>query len=210
MIISIANQKGGVGKTTFTVNLAHYLSQFEAKGILVVDSDPQHSALDWSEVRDIPAPFEVVSMVKKTIHRDLPRTASRYGMTLIDCPPRTTDVVRSAIMASDMVIVPVTPSPYDIWASQETVDLIKEARIFNEKLKYVFAFNRVIPQTVIAEEAKQAIKELAVFTLDSFVTQRVIFAESATEGKTVFDYQPSKAQHEIINLGNEVQKWLRK
>lgn len=211
MIITMANQKGGAGKTTLTLNLAHYFCHFYGQNILVVDSDIQQSAMDWSQVREGELPFEVSGMVKKTIHRDLPKTAKKYAVTLVDCPPRTTDIVRSAMMAADLIIIPVTPSPYDIWASHETVELAREAQIYKENLKYCFVINRKIANSVICKEAEEELKKLNVPICESQISQRVLFAESASDGKTVFDFDPNKASSEMINFGEEVlKKWLKR
>ena len=141
------------------------------------------------------------------MHRDLPPIAKNYKYVIIDGPPRVTEVARSCIMASDFVLVPCTPSPYDIWASAETVDLIKEAIVYKEKLKGVFTINRKIANTAIGRDVVDALKELELPVLNSHVSQRVIFAEAAGSGKTVFDIEPEgKAANEIIALVDEILK----
>lgn len=209
MIIGIINQKGGVGKTTMSISIAHALSRMcSADEVLVVDSDPQQSSLNWSEVREGQLPFHVIGFSKKSLHRDLPAIARNYRYIIIDGPPRVTEVARSCIMASNLVLVPCTPSPYDIWASTETIELIKEAVIYKEKLKGVFVINRKITNTAIGRDVVNALKGLELPVLNSYVSQRVIFAEAAGSGKTVFDIEPEgKAANEIISLVNEILKF---
>lgn len=206
MIIGMLNQKGGVGKTTLSVNIAHELTRKNPNAkVLVVDSDPQQSALNWSEVRETSPPFDIIGFAKKSLHRDLPSVASNYEFIVIDGPPRVTELARSCIMASDIIIIPCTPSPYDIWASSETVALINESRIYKEKLKSVFAINRRIINTAIGRDVAEALEDLKTPVLKSHVSQRVIFAESAASGMTVFDMEPEgKAAQEITNLVNEI------
>jgi chromosome partitioning protein len=206
MIIGILNQKGGVGKTTLSVNIAHELTRKNPNvKVLVVDSDPQQSALNWSEVREKSPPFDIIGFAKKSLHRDLPPIAANYEFIVIDGPPRVTELARSCIMASDIIIIPCTPSPYDIWASSETVALINESRIYKEKLKSVFAINRRIINTAIGRDVAEALEDLKTPVLKSHVSQRVIFAESAASGMTVFDMEPEgKAAQEITNLVNEI------
>ncbi|HQZ87440.1 MAG TPA: ParA family partition ATPase [Gammaproteobacteria bacterium] len=206
MIIGMLNQKGGVGKTTLSVNIAHELIRKNPHvKVLVVDSDPQQSALNWSEVREKSPPFDIIGFAKKSLHRDLPSVASNYDFIVIDGPPRVTELARSCIMASDIIIIPCTPSPYDIWASSETVNLINESRIYKEKLKSVFAINRRIINTAIGRDVAEALEDLKTPVLKSHVSQRVIFAESAASGMTVFDMEPEgKAAQEITNLVNEI------
>ena len=174
----------------------------------MVDSDPQQSSLSWSEVREGQLPFTVIGFSKKSLHRDLPPIAKNYKHVIIDGPPRVTELARSCIMASDLVLIPCTPSPYDIWASAETVELLKEASVYKEKLKGVFTINRKIANTAIGRDVVDALKEFELSVLDSHISQRVIFAEAAASGKTVFDIEPDgKAANEIIALVDEILKF---
>ena len=209
MIIGILNQKGGVGKTTLSLSIAHELARrTSADAVLVVDSDPQQSALNWSEVREIKLPFTVIGFSKKSLHRDLPPIAKNYKHVIIDGSPRVTELARSCIMASDLVVVPCTPSPYDIWASTETIELIKEATIYKEKLKGVFTINRKIANTAIGRDVVEMLNGMELQVLSSHITQRVIFAESAATGKTIFDVEPEgKAAGEISLLVDELLKF---
>jgi chromosome partitioning protein len=206
MILGILNQKGGVGKTTLSVSIAHELARrTSADEVLVVDSDPQQSSLNWSEVREGKLPFAVIGFSKKSLHRDLPPIAKNYKYIIIDGPPRVTELARSCIMASDLILVPCTPSPYDIWASSETVELIKEATIYKEKLKGVFTINRKITNTAIGRDVVDALSGMDLPVLISHVSQRVIFAEAAASGKTVFDVEPEgKAASEVVSLVDEI------
>jgi chromosome partitioning protein len=212
MIIGILNQKGGVGKTTLSISIAHELARRgSADEVLVVDADPQQSSLSWSEVREGRLPFAVIGFSKKSLHRDLPPIAKNYKHVIIDGPPRVTEVARSCIMASDLVLVPCTPSPYDIWASAETVELIQEAVVYKEKLKGGFVINRKITNTAIGRDVVDALKEMELPVLSAHVSQRVIFAEAAASGKTVFDIEPEgKAANEIVSLVSEILKFGEK
>jgi chromosome partitioning protein len=209
MIVGILNQKGGVGKTTLSISIAHELARRNsADEILVVDSDPQQSSLNWSEVRESKLPFAVIGFSKKSLHRDLPSIAKNYKHVIIDGPPRVTELARSCIMASDLILVPCTPSPYDIWASTETIELIKEASVYKEKLKSAFVINRKISNTAIGRDVIEILCGMELVVLGSHVNQRVIFAEAAASGKTVFDLEPEgKASGEIISLVNELLKF---
>src|SRR5262245_25926650 len=111
LIIGVLQQKGGVGKTTLALNLAADYARSRHR-VLLVDADPQGSALAWSSVREKPPLFPVIGMPKPTLHKDLPPVAANYEVVIIDGAPRVNELARSAILACDFVLVPVQPSPF--------------------------------------------------------------------------------------------------
>ncbi len=205
MIISLLNQKGGVGKTTLAVHIATGLAQTGSR-VLLVDADQQGSALDWSASRSDAAPlFPVIGLPKPTLHRELQTLARDYAHVVIDGPPRVYDVARSAILASDVVLIPVQPSPYDVWAAKEIVDLVQEAAMFNENRKAAFAINRKIVNTAIGRDVADALASYTLPVLQSQICQRVSFAESAAQGSTVLELDStSLASQEIQALVQEL------
>jgi chromosome partitioning protein len=208
MIISLLNQKGGVGKTTLAVHLAMAFSQ-RGKRVLMVDADPQSSALDWAASREGETAFPVIGLPKPTLHKELPKLAADYDFVVIDGAPRVYDVARSAIMASDLVLIPVQPSPYDVWAAKEIVDLVTDVKPFKENLKSIFVINRKIVNTAIGRDVADALSEYELPVLKSQVCQRVSFAESAGRGQTVLETEPgSLASQEIEALTNEVMELI--
>lgn len=84
-------------------------------GVLLLDADIQASALNWSASRDLELPFSVVSLPKATLHREAPRLLKDLDYIVIDGPPRVHEVARSVILASDLVLIPIQPSPYHLW-----------------------------------------------------------------------------------------------
>lgn len=204
MIISVQNQKGGVGKTTLAIHISHALN-LKGANVLLIDADPQGSARDWAAAREGQPPFAVVGLDRPTIHRDLPAIAKNYDHVVIDGPPRVTELARSAIGAADLVIVPVQPSPYDVWAAQEIINLIKEASVFKEKLKSVFVINRKIVNTAIGRDVLEALAGYELPVVRSQICQRVSFAECAATGQTVLETDPNgQASKEIKSLVEEL------
>ncbi|UEM24754.1 AAA family ATPase (plasmid) [Skermanella mucosa] len=189
------------------------MTGFAGRGqkVLLIDADPQHSAIDWTAARDaseLQSLFTSVAMPAATIHKEIDRLAEPYDIVVIDGPPRLTDLARSAIMASDLVLIPVQPSPYDVWATAEVVSLVKEASIYKPALKYAFTINRKVVNTLIGRDVTDALGEFEdVPVLPVSIGQRVAFAESAGGGRTVMETAPgSAAAREIDALLDAIQE----
>jgi chromosome partitioning protein len=208
-IVSLLNQKGGVGKTTLAINLAAYFS-LAGESVLYIDADPQATALDWSAMRQKKPLFNVVGLPKNTLHRDLPTLSEPYQWTFIDGPPLVFDVAKSAIMASHLVIIPVQPSGPDIWSAKKIVELVSEATVFKPALKAVLTVNRKTVGTAIGkhfrEDLTAAFPGLPVLSAE--ISQRVIFAESNSTGMSVLEMEPKgQAAQEIIALAQEIKEF---
>ncbi len=207
MIISFLNQKGGVGKTTLAVHLSAALIQ-RGRTVLLVDADPQGSALDWSASRQAPALFPVVGLPTKNLAREIIPHTAHYDDIVIDGPPRVNELARAAIIAADVVLIPVQPSPYDVWAAKEIVELLNEASVFKENQKSAFVINRKIVNTAIGRDVADALAGYPIPVLSSAVSQRVAFAESAAQGSTVLELDPKgTASQEISALTDEFMKF---
>ena len=208
MKIGFLNQKGGVGKTTLAVNVAAAFER-QNKRVLVIDADPQGSALDWAAAREGEPLFPVAGLPKASIHKELPALAKEYEIVVIDGPPRVYEVARSAIMASDLVLIPVQPSPYDVWAAKEIVDHIREARIYKPELKAAFVINRKIVNTALGRDVVDALSDYDLPVLKTAVCQRIVLTESATRGQTVFEVDAhNQAAQEVTSLVSDIVEML--
>jgi len=207
VIAALLNQKGGVGKTTLALHLAGAWAG-QGRRVLVVDADPQGSALDWSEQRGregLPRLFGVLGLARETLHRELPEIARDADHVVVDGPPRVTGISRSALLAADLVLVPATPSPFDGWASGEMLRLLDEARIFRPALIARFVLNRCAARTVIARETAEALADQQPRVLSSRIGQRVAFADAARSGRLVGELDvASPAAREVMALAAEI------
>jgi chromosome partitioning protein len=211
MIVALLNQKGGVGKTTLALHLA---GVWAAKGerVLVVDADPQGSALDWSKQRGregLARLFGVVGLARDLLHRELPEVARGYDRVVIDGPPRTASIARSALLAADLVLIPATPSPFDGWASAEMLRLLDEARVFRPDLPARLLLNRVSARTVIARETAADLADHDPPALSARVGQRIAFADTARSGRLVHEVPAGAiAASEVAAVAAEIEELL--
>ena len=203
MNICLSSLKGGSGKTTLAVHLAHTIGLAKKK-VILIDADPQGSSQGWAASREDQPPFPVIGMARNTLHRDLPELLENYDHCVIDTPPRVSALARTAILAADLVLIPVQPSSYDVWAASETVKLIEEAQGFKPEIKAAFIINRRITNTAISREVEEALSDYEFPLLKTTIGQRVIFSESSA-GYSVIELAPSnKASTEIRQLSLEV------
>jgi chromosome partitioning protein len=207
-VLAVLNQKGGVGKTTLATHIAMRLSELNHR-VLLIDADQQGSSLDWKAARGDEPAFTVVGLPKDSIHREIDALSKDYDWVVIDGPPRVSTVAKSAIAASDMVLIPVQPSPYDVWAAKDIVDLIVEVRVLKEDLKAAFTVNRKVVGTAIGRDVAAALADFPVDVLESSISQRVGFAESAASGRTVLELEPKgSAAKEVRGLVKEIMEHL--
>lgn len=207
MIISFLNQKGGVGKTTLSVNVAGCLAR-QGHRVLLIDADKQGSATTWASLRE-DAPFQVVSMARANMARDALKLAQDYNHTIIDGPPHAEEIARSCIVASDFVALPIEPSGLSTWASDLTVRQVKEAQEFKPSLKCGFVVSRKIGKTVIGRDIRNMAAEAGLPILESEIEQRVAFAEGITMGQTIFEWAgDSNAAREIERLTKEIERYV--
>lgn len=214
-IISFLNSKGGVGKTTLSTNLSRYLyidNSIKQNKVLLVDADPQGSVRDWNESGCQNEIHIIVADRKETLFK-LPAylKESGYDYVIIDTPGKAQEITGSAIAISDLCLIPVQPSPYDLWASHDVVDLITARHtVTNGQPDTFYVLNRCIPNTKISAEVKQHLEEGEIQLMGKPIHQRVVYSETARYGKTVFDASIDAAINEISRLGEQITEHFRK
>ena len=202
-VIAVLNQKGGSGKTTIATQLARGL-QLKGFSVLLVDSDMQGSARDWRAV-DEDNPVPVIGLDRPTLDKDL-KSVSDKDFVVIDGSPQATSLAISAIKAADFVLIPVQPSPYDVWATSDLVDLVRQRiEMTDGQLQAAFVVSRAIQNANISKEVTGVLSEYELPVLDNKIYQRVIYPKTAALGQTVFDTDSSNpALIEMNAVLNEV------
>ena len=203
-VITIAQQKGGTGKTTLAVHLALAFIKYHNHKVAIIDTDPQGSLGKWFMIRS----------EKNSLNKNLTfKTASLWGaqyeskmlkqdhdIVIIDTPPKIESDARPAIEAADLVLIPVAPSPVDFWATEAIIEIAKKA-----KRKVLIQINRANHRSKLISKTHEYIKSINVKSTDTLIGHRQIFVTSMGEGKTVVEKQrKSKAVEEIKSISNQI------
>jgi chromosome partitioning protein len=209
MIVSILNQKGGVGKTTISVHLARYFTK-KGMNVILIDSDEnQRSALEWHERSDGNL-AHVVGQPALTLHNDVKKYINMgCEWIFIDGVPQVSNKTAAAIKCSDIILIPVQPSPYDLWASNQVVELIKTHQAMNFNKPYgAFVVSRKIANSNLGKDVHESLEGYDLPVFKSGTCQRVVYPHSVNIGSTVLDmgYDAKEAANEIEEIAKELEE----
>lgn len=203
-IIALVGNKGGAGKTTLSVNIAAGISRERRTAIL--DADPQGSSLQWRAFTEAENALKVYE-ANGDLSVQITELKDQYECLIIDCPPsvhapQTNTVLRHC----DLALIPVQPSPVDLWATVHTERAIEEARQDNPDLKAMLILNQLETRTTLSKLVREAAEEIELPVAKTGIRRRAIYRASALEGKSVFDLgrRGADAVDELNNLLEEV------
>lgn len=198
-ILSIAQQKGGAGKTTLAAHLGVLFSEYGLR-VAMVDVDPQGSLAHWYDIRrqhgDAVYPLTFVKATGGRLATELSRLRAEHDFIIIDSPPHADNDAKNAVRHSDLVIIPMQPSPLDLWATQATLKMARK-----EKVAVKMVLNRVNPQAKLSQKMREEMKGMSM----SLFGNRVVYAGALLAGKGVTEMAPhSAASSEIEALGADL------
>lgn len=208
-ILTIAQQKGGSGKTTLAAHIAVALAKQSKLTVAILDVDPQGSLGTWFEAREERLGEDGVGLELRTAsgwgaRREARSLARSFDYVVIDTPPKSDSDAKPAIDAADLVVVPIQPTPVDLWATEQTIRLAER-----EDKSAVLILNRVPPRASLTEEMSAAIADSGYDLLPTRIGNRTGFAAAMGKGLSVGELSPKeKAAQEIELLVKELAKRL--
>ena len=185
-VYAVANQKGGVGKTTLAMNLAAGLAR--RGSCVVVDADPQGSSLQWARSAD-PIRFPVAVMpATDKLDQQLSALRAQHDYVVVDCPPAVdATATRLAVENAQMLLIPVLPSPLDLWASTGIEAMVVRARSVNPAIHACLVINQIEARNAMSRAIGAVLQEFVVPALASGLSRRAIYRTCALEGCSVYD-----------------------
>lgn len=214
-ILTAVNQKGGCGKTTVAMQLAGALGR-SGHRVLVVDADPQGTATRWAasahDEQPFPARVAGLAAAGGKVHREVKKYVNDYDYILVDCPPAVeSPVPQSALLIADLALIPIIPSPADLWAATGTRGLVERAMDINPALQARLIVNMLQPNTSLSHESLDVLQDFGIPLAESKLHLRTAYRQSAVFGGTVHDLgrDAAKAVQEMDALVDEIKRLLR-
>jgi chromosome partitioning protein len=206
MIITLAGQKGGTGKSTLACNLSVEWMR-RGRRVLLVDADPQGTALTWASVAaESGSPVPTVIALGDNLRQALPELTQNVDITVIDTAGRLSKRLAGALLVADLALLPCRPNPSDIWALAESVETVRNIQSVREGLQAAIVLNGKEARTALSRSARESIASAGLPVLATDLAQRVAFAEAAAVGKGVTTYAPkSPAAAELRALADEIE-----
>ncbi len=208
MIISVLNLKGGAGKTTLATNLAVWFSKKQS--ILLIDADEQRSSMLWSDARKADKNLNVVSITEpNNLKKQIPSLHGKYDHLIIDGAPHADTSNAVCIFCSDIIIVPMTPSPLDLWATQDFLERVAKAKEMQKNVQVILVLNRYNTQSTLAKDTAEAVAALDLHLAETKMHNRVAYAETILAGQSVIEGKNKAAKEEFEALAKEIEKFIK-
>lgn len=212
MIVVVGGTKGGTGKSTIVTNLIT-MDINKGHDAILVDADKQGSAAAWSEVRDQAAAslarVPTVQKYGKGLVNELKELARKYKNVFVDAGGFDSEELRAAIVAADLLLIPVRPAQFDVWTLPKIIQIAQQSQIYNPKLQFRFVVNgaHTSPNVKDADEVLELLGD-EVAVCKTVLHHRRAYAKAPMQGMAVTEMQGKdrdpKALDEMTNLYEEV------
>ncbi len=205
LTIAVANLKGGCGKSTLSLNLASGL--ISRGNTALLDADPQGTLDHWLKASEGGMP-DVIN-ASDDIAKSIKKAEKKFDYVVVDCPPSLeSGHTKKVLSIADLLLIPVLPSPPDLWSSVHMVDAVKEAQKSNKKLKSYLVRNQVETRSALSKAMRQAIEFCGLPALKSSLGKRAAYRWAALEGISVYQFgaRGEKAVEDVESVIKEVIK----
>lgn len=222
MILSVMNLKGGVGKSTVSQNLAVFFAQKGLKTCIGDTDNEQQTSMKWSGQRDDDRPtipvFGVTTAKSKSafttddgkaLVANIKALHADYDVVILDGTPILSELATWMILASDLVLCPIEPSPADIWSLQNVRERFEQVRALGTDIPAVILLNKHSGARNLDREIEATLAQFGMPVLKSRLTHRVAYKEAMIEGLGVIEYRDAKAKEELLKLGEELENLLK-
>ena len=205
MVIAVTNLKGGVGKTTIATNIAVCLAH-QNYDVCIVDTDlGQQSSMEWSGNRgeDL-KPIPVFGINVKQLNKEVEGLKKRFDIVIIDGTPHLSELADRTILASDILLIPLTPSVYDFRGFEGFLQRFEQVKSVKPSIDAYVILNRVVPNTNVSKDIQEAVEAYQIQMLKTRLVSRISYVDTASEGKGVVEYKDKKAKDEMMELTAEI------
>ena len=210
-IITLAHQKGGVGKSTLAIHLANYYAHNGVK-CAIVDTDLQGSISDAFASFEEQGIKTYVKLIKRTDFKkytDL-QQLDQYELLVVDTPPVLTNTLTDLFGISDVVLIPMKPAVNDFFALSRTIKFVDSFLKLKPSIKTAIVLNMTVSKSAIQKDIRSALKDTNIYVCDTEVGQRVEFMRCLLYASSIFDTSNKKAKADITSLGDEIYSLLKK
>ena len=209
-VVSILSQKGGTGKSTLALNLAAAFAG-QGKSVLLFDSDSQASCRVWASRSGPEGPpgIDVRELQEDAVFAEVRAGAADHDWVVIDGPPRLTSIIADAIRVADLVVIPATPGPFDLWACPQLVAAVKASQTANGgRPTATFVVTADKPGTLLSRHIDESLAAYGLPVMASRTTDRVAYPMTIIAGQSVFDGRDRTAQQQMIAIRDEIERLL--